>query len=234
VYIVPLVNPDARQNNDLWLGNDNGVDLNRNFDIFFGRLRGHCLRLGKLFNRFKISVIKFRPNDPSTWWRNCGRRPFSEPESQAIRDFMISLKNHDFSFYVNCHTATHEVLTPWVVFKPPFAMKQGEKDVFNHVLDWVDENTEYEAYRGGSANVGGDVMDWCFQEFRIPSFTFEILSLDYDSYQGDQKHDHLVHWMQTTLPFFMYLLVNIDNLRHWKTPDIQPLLPEGVPPKPLS
>ena len=26
----------------------------------------------------------------------------------------------------------------------------------------------------------------------------------------------------------------IDNLRQWKTPDIQPLLPEGVPPEPLK
>jgi hypothetical protein len=39
--------------------------------------------------------------------------------------------------------------------------------------------------------------------------------------------------METTLPVFMYLLVNTDNLHQWKTPDIQPLLPEGVPPEPL-
>ena len=51
---------------------------------------------------------------------------------------------------------------------------------------------------------------------------------------GGGKHDHLVHWMKTTLPVFMYLLVNIDNLREWKTPDIQPSLPEGVPPQPLK
>jgi hypothetical protein len=32
----------------------------------------------------------------------------------------------------------------------------------------------------------------------------------------------------------MYLLVNIDNLCQWRTPDIQPDLPEGVPPEPLG
>jgi hypothetical protein len=36
--------------------------------------------------------------------------------------------------------------------------------------------------------------------------------------------------MKTTLPVFMYLLVNIDNLHQWRTPDIQPSLPESVPP----
>jgi hypothetical protein len=40
--------------------------------------------------------------------------------------------------------------------------------------------------------------------------------------------------MQTTLPVFMYLLVNINNFGPWRTPDIQPLLPEGVPPEPLQ
>ena len=76
-------------------------------------------------------------------------------------------------------------------------------------------------------------MEWCFNEFRIPSFTYEILSEDYDAWSGEQKHDHLVHWMKTTLPVFMYLLVNIENLHNWKIPDIEPLLPEGIPPPPL-
>jgi len=235
VYIIPLVNPDGRQNDEMWLGNDNSVDLNRNFDIFFGRLRGHNLRLGKLFGRIKIPFIRFPPNKPYNWWRNCGRYAFSEPESQALRDLMKSLNHHDFSFYVNCHTATHEVITPWIVFKPPFEMKQKEKEVFKYVLDWVEENTEYGAYRDGPGDVGGVAMDWCFQEFRIPSFVFEILSLDYECFiTGEVRHDHLVHWMTTTLPFFMYLLVNIDNLYNWKTPDIQPPLPDGVPQNPLQ
>jgi len=235
VYIIPLVNPDGRQNDEMWLGNDNSVDLNRNFDIFFGRLRGHNLRLGKLFGRIKIPFIRFPPNKPYNWWRNCGRYAFSEPESQALRDLMKSLNHHDFSFYVNCHTATHEVITPWIVFKPPFEMKQKEKEVFKYVLDWVEENTEYGAYQDGPGDVGGVAMDWCFQEFRIPSFVFEILSLDYECFiTGEVRHDHLVHWMTTTLPFFMYLLVNIDNLYNWKTPDIQPPLPDGVPQNPLQ
>lgn len=77
-------------------------------------------------------------------------------------------------------------------------------------------------------------MDWCFENFHIPSFTFEILSKDYEPRFGSGKHDHLTHWMKTTLPFFMYLLVNIENLHDWKAPDIQPPLSEELPPPPLN
>jgi len=237
IYLVPLVNPDGRQ--DDYHYNDNGIDLNRNFDVDFGRLRGGAIPLGKLFGRIKIPYIdtsrlnKWFPKIP---WRisNCGRHPFSEPETQAMRDFMRELANNDFSFYLNLHTAWHSFGGPWDAFKPPFEISKQEQYIYDYVIEWVVKNTEYEKYENLLSHTSGDATDWVYKEFRIPSFGFEILSIDYDSSLGEKKHDHLVHWMNTTLPVFMYLLVNIDNLRQWKTPDIQPPLPEGVPPEPLK
>ena len=237
VYIVPLLNPDGRQKDDRF--NDNGIDLNRNFDIDFGRIRGRALRIGKPLGFIKIPYIELPRRGIYT---NCGRRAFSEPESKAIRDFMDTIRYTDYSFYINCHTAAHCILGPWVAFKPTFGMTQHEIDIINFVNDWVVKNTEYEALRSGEAIVyqgrnyymSGTLMDWVFKEYHIPSFTFEILSEDYEMYMGQGKHDSLVHWMKTTLPVFMYLLVNIDNLHNWKTPDMQPPLPEGVPPPPLQ
>ena len=244
VYIIPLVNPDGRQDDSRF--NNNGIDLNRNFDIDFGRIRGGSIPLGKLFGRIKISYLplnwereftllhKLFPSFP-LWLSNCGRHPFSEPESQALRDFMMDLENNDFSFYLNCHTAWHDIESPWEAFKPPFEIPKQEQYIYDYVTEWVVKNTEYEKYNPNLyPKMSGQAMDWCFKEFCIPSFTFEILSVDYDSLIGGGKHDHLVHWMETTLPVFMYLLVNIDNLRLWRTPDIQPTLPEGVPPEPLK
>ena len=236
VYIVPLFNPDGRQENVRW--NDNGIDLNRNFDIDFGRLRGRVLRIGKILGFIKIPYIDFPRQGTYT---NCGRRAFSEPESQAIRDLMNEIRHQDYSFYINCHTAAHCIWGPWVAFKPPFEMTQHEKNIINHVNDWVAENTEYESsesgedivYEGKVYYMSGCIMDWVFKEYHIPSFTFEILSEEYEMLMGEGRHDNLVHWMKTTIPVFMYLLVNIDNLRQWETPDIQPQLPEGVPPQPL-
>ena len=236
IYIIPLVNPDGRQNGEV--GNYNGVDLNRNFDIFFGRLRSRVLRLGPFITKRIGSVIRFPPNNPYRWWRIAGKHPFSEPETCAMRDFMEKLRHQHFTFYVNCHTAWHNVITPipWSknIINPPFKVTQKEKRVFEKVKDWVESYTEYEADRSEDNDVGGLVDYWCFKEFRIPTFCFEILSTDYDWWSGEQKHDHLVHWMKTTLPVFMYLLVNSEPLYNWETPNIHPPLPEGVPPPPLG
>ncbi len=98
IYIVPLVNPDGRQQNTRW--NANSIDLNRNFDVDFGRLRGHSLSLGKLFGRIEIPYLIIPRFGSLT---NAGRKPFSEPESQAMKALMTNLADEHFSFYTNCH-----------------------------------------------------------------------------------------------------------------------------------
>jgi len=129
------VNPDGRQVDYRY--NDNGIDLNRNFDIDFGRIRGYSIPLGKLFGCIKIASIpislsrgfkllhKLFPSFP-LWVTNCGRHPFSEPETQAIRNFMRELENNDFSFYLDCHTAGLSFGGPWDAFKPPFEISKQE------------------------------------------------------------------------------------------------------------
>ncbi len=229
IFIVPLLNPDGRQKDERW--NDNGIDLNRNFDVHFGRILGRSFPLGKLFGKIKISGFRIPKIGIFT---NAGRRPFSEPETQAIGDLMKSLYNRDFSFYVNCHTALRKLAGPsTVTFRSQFEMTKKEKNVIDYATKWAEENTEYGVYDNIGGFGSGNAPDWCFKEFRVPSFTYEILSIDYEPWFGGGRHDHLVHWMKTTLPVFMYLLVNINNLHQWKTPDIQPPLPEGVPPPPL-
>jgi hypothetical protein len=229
IYIVPLFNPDGRQNDNRF--NENGIDLNRNFDVHFGALRGHSIPLGKLFGRIKIPKLVFpRLN---LWFTNSGRRAFSEPESSAIRDFMKELDSKNkFSFYLNCHTATHNIITPWSTYKPVFELSTQQNSVFNYAKNWISENTEYEDSDLWYA-ASGTSMDWCFKEFEIPSFTFEILSMDYEPGDTGGKHDNLVHWMKTTLPVYIYLVVNIENLYNWQIPENEPLLPEGVPPDPI-
>ncbi|MBU0496929.1 MAG: hypothetical protein KKG04_03125 [Candidatus Thermoplasmatota archaeon] len=227
VYILPIVNPDGRQKDYRY--NDNGIDLNRNFNVHFGRLRGHSIPLGKLFGRIQIPRIDIPIFGFLT---NSGRRPFSEPESRALRDIMKDLSSQRFSFYINCHTATHQILYPWSTFKPIFTISSQQNAVFTAVTSWITKNSEYDSTKLGY-KASGTAMDWCFMKYEVPCFTFEILSEEYEPRSGGGRHDNLVHWMKTTLPVFMFLLMNSESLHKWEIPLNKPLVPKGVPPVPL-
>ncbi len=243
VYIIPLLNPDGREKDERW--NDNGIDLNRNFDAHFGRVIGGSIPLGKIFGVIKKSYIE-RPKIieklgldkfiKNKYWTNSGRYPFSEIETKALSDFMKTLRP-SLSFYVDCHTALHIISTIVDInYKPEFFPTNNEVQVLSQTLDWFNKNTEYGVVYPNQISFpgAGFAHHWVFKEFRIPSYCFEILSTDYEPMWGGGKHDNLVHWMKTTLPVFMYLLVNVENLHNWETPDIEPPLPEGIPPTPLT
>lgn len=233
IYFIPLLNPDGREEDIRW--NANGIDLNRNFDVHFGRIRGHSFRLGKLFGFIKIPMITLPRKGVYT---NCGRKPFSEPETASFRNFMESLNHDRLSFYVNCHTAMHCFASIMEIpYRPEFTVTEHEKNILNNVLYWVEENTEYEIFPVDEYNFygAGFAHHWVFKEFKIPSFIFELLSHDYEpGFTPGRRHDSLTHWMKTTLPVFMYLFVNMENLCSWETPDASPVLPEGVPLAPLE
>ena len=243
IYIVPLVNPDGRDNDKRW--NENCIDLNRNFDVHFGRIKGGSIPLGKIFGFFEIPYIK-RPKIierigldkyiKNPYWTNSGRNAFSEPETKALINLMKKI-GPNFSFYINCHTAMHGVTTIVdVSHKPEFTATQKEIDVLRNILGWIQENTEYNImYPDEFSFYGaGFAHHWVFKEYRIPSFCFEMLNSDYEPMFGHGRHDNLVHWMKTTLPVFMFLLVNIEKLNNWEIPTVQPSLPEGVPPVKLK
>lgn len=228
IYIIPLLNPDGREKDERY--NENGIDLNRNFDVHFGRIRGGSFPLGKLFGFIKIPMI----NIPFLRvYTNAGKKAFSESETVAFRNFMKSLDSDKLSFYVGCHTAVHIFVSIVNVnYKPEFTFTTKEQDVINNALNWVKKNTQYDILPVDNYSfVGaGFAHHWVFKEFRILSFSLELLSQDYAAgYKGGGPHDDLVYWMQESFPVLMYLLVNIENFNRWETPDVQPALPEGIP-----
>ncbi len=213
IDFIPLINPDGRQLDQRW--NDNGIDLNRNFPINFAAIRGRCLPIGKILGFIKIPHIG--------GFTNCGRRSFSEPETQAIRDFMNSLNDtHMFSVYVDLHTAQHMMIHPWTVPRPPFKVSTQQQKVFDAVDTWVIENTEYLVFNRTDVFTSGDVLNWCFKTYHIPSFAFELLSKDYEPLFGHGRHDQLVHWMGTALPTLLFFVVNAENFHTWSPPTLSP------------
>lgn len=228
VYIVPFVNPDGRQKDNRF--NQHGVDLNRNFDVHFGRFLGGSYPFGKLFGLIQIRYL-YIPNVLLV--TNSGPYPFSEPESCAMRDLQKQLRYRDFSFYLTLHTATHDFrCMSDKIIRSEYDLSSRELAVFNYSKYWVENHTEYEAYDDKWGLGFGSSTSYCFKQCHVASFCLETYNDDPGFRHG--RHTHLVHWMNTTLPVFLYLLVNIHNFHNWDTPDIAPVLPEGVPPPPLQ
>lgn len=106
LFFVPCFNPDGYVYNEtiepggggMWRKNrrnngagNYGVDLNRNFGYTWG-----------------LDNVGSSPNPWSQTYRGTG--PFSEPETQAIRNFM---KLHSFVCALNYHTYSNFVVYPW-------------------------------------------------------------------------------------------------------------------------
>ncbi|HDM67238.1 MAG TPA: hypothetical protein ENG62_02495, partial [Thermoplasmatales archaeon] len=110
IWIIPCVNPDGYvfshdQGHD-WRKNRHyfpeyntyGVDLNRNYE-------GSCN--GDLSGWWGSGgVTSHKPSDETF----CGLYPFSEPETRAIRGFIIT---HDVCASISYHTYSELVMWPW-------------------------------------------------------------------------------------------------------------------------
>lgn len=106
MYFVPFVNPDGYVYNETWYPNggglwrknrrDNGdgsygIDLNRNYGYMWG------------YDNYGSS-----PYPEEDTYR--GTEAFSEPETQAIRDFS---NNNEFKITLNYHSYGNYLLYPW-------------------------------------------------------------------------------------------------------------------------
>jgi hypothetical protein len=237
IYLIPILNPDGRVGNDRY--NGNGIDLNRNFDVHFGRFRGGSISLGNPLG-LKISFIRFPllnklfPKTFPLYVTNCGKKPFSEPETIAFKNFLNNLNKEHFSFYMNIHTAMHFVAPVYNIFyKPEFTILEHEKEVMNTALEWCDLQTEYNIiksddylfYGAGYAN------HWVFKEFHVPAFLFEMYSDALEpGISGGGPHENLIYWMEESLPILLFFITNSEQLRKWNLDYNDPLLPYGIPP----
>ncbi len=170
LYFIPCLNPDGyfynqttnltgggmwRKNRRLNSGTIFGVDLNRNFGYNWG-----------------FDDIGSSPNTNSSTYR--GTSGFSEPETQAIRNF-CNLKN--FSIAMNIHTYSNLLIYPW-----------GYNDVdtkdsilYRSLAEELIEDNRY-SYGTGLQTVGytvnGDADDWMYgdtiSKSKIFSYTPEI------------------------------------------------------------
>ena len=125
----------------LWKANGRGVDLNVNFDAEWGRGAKNVTTAGAE--------------------NYIGERPFSEPETLALKKFTEKI----FPDYtVSYHTKGEEIY--WYFYQ---SMRTCSRD--KRLAMALSASTGYPlAYAKGSA---GGYKDWCIQALKIPSFTIE-------------------------------------------------------------
>jgi len=170
MYVIPMVNPDGYLYNEftnpagggMWRKNrrDNlngtfGVDLNRNYGSNWG-----------------YDNIGSSPNTSSDTYR--GDIPFSEPETQAIRDYC---NQHQFKLTLNYHTFGNLLIYPYGYIAN---YQTPDSALFNRFAQLLTSVNNY-TYGTGMQTVGyvtnGDSDDWMYSEQttknKIMSFTPE-------------------------------------------------------------
>ncbi len=157
LFIAPTLNPDGLVYNEItapsgggmWRKNrrDNGggsfgVDLNRNFDFYWG-----------------YNNIGSDPNPNDICYR--GPYPFSEPETQAVRDFCIS---RQFCIIIDNHSYSNVLIYPW---GPTDFGETPDSLAFREIASLMNSQNGYEygtCYQTLNYEVNGGTFDWYYGE----------------------------------------------------------------------
>ncbi len=177
VWIVPLLNPDGHkivlQQTDIWWrknlrdnnGNQSfnhgnygsgwdGVDLNRNYSWFWGY------------------TSATDDQDSATYH---GPNPFSEPETQALRDFLLS---KPFLAGISYHTYGEYVLYPYGYVDGVAAPDQMELAFLAEDIATLLPSQDYGTYAPGPSwglyPVSGGLDDWMYGEKGAFAYTIEM------------------------------------------------------------
>lgn len=124
IFVLPCLNPDgmalALEQPDYFGGgrpgrlNSNGVDLNRNFEVQSFETENYWY-----FGNEYVSV-------------SCGNKPFSEPESRALADF---LKQEDISIIYSFHSRGREVMGSCDKLAQTLTRNFVEKSAYRYIDD---------------------------------------------------------------------------------------------------
>ncbi len=164
IYIAPLLNPDGSEYDistgsyKMWRKNRKknsdgsyGVDLNRNYG-------------------FKWGLEGASSSPSSDTYRGTG--PFSEPETQAVKNFVESHAN--ITSMLSFHTFSKLVLYPWGFTHNPIE-KDLDRQVFETMGRKMASLNGYTPQTGADLYlVSGEMNDWAYGDRGIFGFTFEL------------------------------------------------------------
>ncbi|SEO70643.1 g-D-glutamyl-meso-diaminopimelate peptidase [Amphibacillus marinus] len=166
-WFVPMVNPDGvklvqqgsvglvnqknlltwnRESTDFerWKANASGVDLNRQYPEGW-------------------EIIQNDPGYPSESHYK-GENPLSEPEAQALHDFVST---HKMDCALAYHSSGEEIF--W-----RYLLEQSVYQQFQPLANELAQVTGYQLIDPGENPSGGGFIDWFLMTFKKPGFTIEI------------------------------------------------------------
>lgn len=164
IWIIPTVNPDGSEydisgsNYRMWRKNRRnngdgtfGVDLNRNYGYLWGT--------GGSSKNTSSDVYM-------------GETPFSEPETQVIKNFVESQPNT--KILLSFHTFSELILYPWGHTFDPI-LDQKDRDTYIKMANAMAAWNKYKPEQSSDLYItSGDTTDWSYGEKGIFSFTFEL------------------------------------------------------------
>ncbi|MFG0275275.1 MAG: M14 family metallopeptidase, partial [Phycisphaerales bacterium] len=170
LYIIPVANPDgyayswASSNNRFWRknrrnnpGSFEGVDLNRNWGTGWGGSGSSGSYSSDLYR---------------------GTGPFSEPETAAIRDFVIA--HPELGAMIDIHTYGELILSPpgyntSVAPHPDDKTFDGLSADLQEAVASVHGHEYFHGPAGAALYVAaGDAPDWHYEEQTLLAWTFEL------------------------------------------------------------
>ena len=172
VTLIPIANPKGRTSvengNYCQRVNENGVDLNRNWD-------SHWEPSESGYNKDTYS----------------GTQPFSEPETQALKKIVDDLKP---TIFITVHSGTLGMYTPYAFSTDLPTNDPTDLDRMKNILNAL--NPQYCKCPSGAAglDVGylcpGTCLDYAYEHHASISFAFEIYASDHDAIHAQWESDH--------------------------------------------
>lgn len=191
IWVIPMFNLDG--NNKMWTEDsmwrkntrDNfGVDLNRNYPTGWNTCNGSSSYTGAQDYR--------------------GTAPASEPETQAMMDFVASIKP---VFNISYHSYSEIVIYPFGCRPKRTPTDQAVETIGSEIAKKID-------YKPGTAwellyNADGGDIDWMYAEHQVIPFVIEVNS----TMAG--FHPSYSRWRDKTVlrnrPGWMHLLSKVQN-----------------------
>ena len=179
LWFIPIVNPDGYEYNRSIAPNGggmqrknmretcnssaDGVDLNRNYEYAWnceGLYEGDCDMSGSSGSGCNETYR--------------GSSPFSEPETQIVRNFVYE---HDFKIALNYHSYGNYLIHPWGYDNTGLTLPEEDNEIYQEIGE---EATLYNNYFLGTGyetvgyGVNGDSDDWMYGAEGIIAYTPEV------------------------------------------------------------